>query len=266
MEHLDPARWPALREHFLPDRPGSLIGLHAIQTGFGECWVDRWPGARVGIVFTGGNLTCWGDADALVPSDLGGIVHGLLRDWDRVFIDMRPGFETAIGWAWPGLLVWPRVILVHQRLPDTPEPSGAQMRRLSDADAEAVSHLDSSITWISDTHGGPGRLATSEMAWGAFVDGRLASVAVPYFVGDRHEDIGVVTEAVFRGRGLSPACAARVIADIRARARIPSWSTSVQNGASRRVAQKLGFVKHRDDVLYIAGKPLPGAVALDGRP
>jgi len=80
-------------------------------------------------------------------------------------------------------------------------------------------------------------------------------------VGDRHEDIGVVTEAAFRGHGLSPACAARVMADIRGRRRTPSWSTSRDNTASRRVAEKLGFVKHRDDVLYIAGKPLPGLVA-----
>ncbi len=67
--------------------------------------------------------------------------------------------------------------------------------------------------------------------------------------------------AAFRGRGLSPACAARVIADIRARGRTPSWSTSRDNTASRRVAEKLGFARHRDDVLYVAGKPIAGALA-----
>jgi GNAT superfamily N-acetyltransferase len=265
MEPLDPAHWPPLREHFVPDRPGPLIGLHAINTGVGSCWVDRWPRARAGIVFTGGNLTCWGDADALVPSDLGHIVHGLLREWDRVFIEARPGFETVIGRAVPGLLVWPRVILVHAREAGLARQAGGLLRRLLASDAVAVGHLDASIAWISDTRGGAAPLAASETAWGAFVDGRLVSVAVPYFVGDRHEDIGVVTDPGFRGRGLSPACAARVIADIRARGRIPGWSTSVDNRASRRVAEKLGFVWHRDDVLHIAGAPLPGAVAPDRR-
>jgi hypothetical protein len=31
------------------------------------------------------------------------------------------------------------------------------------------------------------------------------------------------------------------------------------------VAAKLGFVKQRDDVLYVAGQPRPGAVAASAR-
>ena len=262
MESLDPGCWPELRGHFVPDRPGPLIGLHAIHTGCGECWVDRWPRARTGVVFTGGNLTCWGDPAALAPSDLADMVNRLLRDWDRVFIEMRPGFETRVREALSGLLVWPRLIHVHEHERGAPDPTGATVRRLTRSDTEAVKSLDAEIRWISDTHAGAAGLAESATAWGAFVDGALVSVAVPYFVGDRYEDIGVVTGAAFRGRGASPACAARVIADIRGRHRTPSWSTSPDNTASLRVAAKLGFVKARDDVLYIAGKPLPGAAAL----
>jgi len=263
LERLDRVRWPELRTHFVPDRPGSLIGLHAIHSGCGECWVDRWPGARVGLVFTGGNLTCWGDPDALPEPALADVVRSLLSDWDRVFIEMRRGFEVPVRHALPGLLIWPREIFVQEReltMPP-PAPAGAEVRRLARSDVEAVSALEEGIRWISDTHGGAAELAATTAAWGAFVEGRLVSIAVPYFVGDRHEDIGVVTAAAFRGRGLSPACAARVIADIRVRGRTPSWSTSRDNAASRRVAEKLGFAKHRDDVLYIAGKPLPGAVS-----
>jgi RimJ/RimL family protein N-acetyltransferase len=100
-------------------------------------------------------------------------------------------------------------------------------------------------------------MAASGMAFGAFVDGRLASVACPFFITERFEDLGVVTEPEFRGRGLSPACAAAVCADVRARGRQPSWTTSPDNTQSLRVAQKLGFVEHHRDVLWVVGRQVP---------
>ena len=85
----------------------------------------------------------------------------------------------------------------------------------------------------------------------------LASVAVPFLIGDRFEDIGVVTQLAFRGRGLNPACAGRLCEAIRARGRTPSWTTSPENLPSRRVAEKLGFAPVREDVLYVVGMPVP---------
>src|SRR5262245_8452682 len=114
MERLDRSAWPELRSRFLPDRPGPLVGLHAIHTGCGQCWVDRWPLPRAGVVVTGGNLTCWGEPGALEPSALAGIVAGLLESWDRVFVEPRPGFEVVIRRALPAAPAWPRVVCVHQ--------------------------------------------------------------------------------------------------------------------------------------------------------
>lgn len=85
----------------------------------------------------------------------------------------------------------------------------------------------------------------------------LASVAVPFFIGERYEDPGVVTEAEYRGRGLSTACAARLLADIRARGRLLTWTTSPDNVASLRVARKLGFRPVREDQLYLVRTPVP---------
>jgi predicted GNAT family acetyltransferase len=100
-------------------------------------------------------------------------------------------------------------------------------------------------------------LAASGFAWGAFVAGQLAAVACPFFVGERYEDIGVVTEPKFRGLGLSTACAHALCGDIRARERQPSWSTSPDNTASLRVAEKLGFAVQRYDLLYVVGVRIP---------
>jgi RimJ/RimL family protein N-acetyltransferase len=101
-------------------------------------------------------------------------------------------------------------------------------------------------------------LAAAEVAYGATAGGVLASVAVPFYVGGGHEDIGVVTVPGRRRRGLSTACAAALIADVRARGRTPTWTTSPDNTASLAVAARLGFVPVRDDVLYAVRTAVPG--------
>ncbi len=85
----------------------------------------------------------------------------------------------------------------------------------------------------------------------------LASVACTFYQGAGYEDIGVATEPEYRGLGLSVACATGLCDDIRARGRTPSWSTSPDNAASLRVAEKLGFVLDRRDVLYVVGRSVP---------
>jgi predicted GNAT family acetyltransferase len=86
------------------------------------------------------------------------------------------------------------------------------------------------------------------------VDGRLVAVACSFFVGERFEDIGVVTESTHRGLGLSTACAAALCGDIRSRGRRPSWTTSTDNRPSLRVADKLGFVVQRHDRLLLVAE------------
>lgn len=76
---------------------------------------------------------------------------------------------------------------------------------------------------------------------GAIVGNQLAAVAFTAGIGDRYADIGVVTHQDWRGRGLASACAAFVCREIQARGLTPVWGTSVENLASRRVADKLGF-------------------------
>ena len=93
----------------------------------------------------------------------------------------------------------------------------------------------------------------------AVADERVVAVAAAFFVGRAYEDVGVVTQPGYRGRGLGMACAAAVVADIRARGRRPSWTTSPDNVGSRGIAARLSFVHERDDVLYAVGVPVPAA-------
>jgi RimJ/RimL family protein N-acetyltransferase len=239
---------PALRPWFSPERPGPLIFEHVLATGLGGCRVDRWPGPRVVIAHNAENYAVRGDPAALTPGDLA---------------DVRGLVEAAPQW-WPLLqrsapkriAVWPRIIAALPAAVPTPAAHPV-VRRLTPADADRVAALPGDLAWIHESYDGAERMLAAGVAHGALVDGKVVAVAVAFHRGLEYEDIGVVTVEGYRRRGLSAACAGAVIADIRGRGRIPSWSTSPDNTGSRAVAARLGFVPDRDDVLYAVRTPVP---------
>jgi RimJ/RimL family protein N-acetyltransferase len=226
-----------------------LIGLHVIQTGNGGCWVDRWPDPRAVLTETAGNYSLAGEPEALEPADLVGRVTGGVEAPKR--------FAPLLKAAFPELVIWDRVILELQGSPRFSLPATALVRRLEAGDAHYLWGLSPASAWISKTWGGPGGLAASGYAWGAFVGGQLVSVANIFFLGEQYEELGVVTEPGFRGLGLSVACAGALCEDILSRGRRPSWTTSPDNIASLRVAEKLGFSVNRHDYLYMIGVKPP---------
>jgi GNAT superfamily N-acetyltransferase len=226
---------------FAPERPGPLIHAHVAATGVGRCRADRGADPRTGLAeLPGGNVACRGEP-AVVPG-LAGLVEAP-SEWVPA---LRAVAEVG---------VWERIIAV---LPDAADPAPLHpVHRLVASDAAALGRLDPSIAWISETWEGHPGLAAAGAGWVAVVDGRVVAVAAAFYVGRAYEDIGVVTEPGYRGRGLATACAAAIITDIRARGRQPTWSTSPDNAGSRGVAERLGFVHARDDVLYAVGTPVP---------
>lgn len=247
MRLLNPEERESIRP-LLPDRPGPLIGLHVLNTGNGACYVDRWPEHRALVCQVHDNFSFQGQQEALEPSDLELRVQGMVEASD----DFLPLLEQSCE----EVAEWPRVISEHRC--EAPTFSvDAEVRPLRANDAWALFGLAIDTYWLANPWSGKAGLAASELAWGAFVDGELASVAAPFFVGDHYEDIAVVTEKKFRGRGLNPACAAEVVRDIHRRGRIPSWSTSPDNIPSLRVAEKLGFEKVREDRLLVVDIPVP---------
>src|SRR4051812_12858836 len=230
-------------EWFRPERPGPLIGPHVILTGHGKIFADRAEAPRAVLVQAGGhNFDLSGDPRAFTPA---GALSGTFR--------ADEAFEPLLREHSSGLHRWPRVIYELSGDPNPVPAPVAEIRRLGSGDAEAIDGLSPETHWISETWGGPPGAAASGLAFGAFHGGRLASVALPFYVGERFEDIGVVTEDGSRARGFSAACAAAVVEDILGRGKRPTWSTSPDNIASRRVADKLGFRYSRNDVLYLVG-------------
>lgn len=249
MMPLTPAQMALLQPWFLPERPGPLVGAHVIATGCGACWADRWPAPRAVLVETGGNYSLAGDAQALSPEQLQSRIKG--------FLDADAAFAPLIQAAFPTVQIWPRVVLAEPDGEAKIAPGAGSLRRLIAADAAHLADLEPSSAWISKTWGGPQGLASSGYAWGAFVDGHLAAVACTFFLGRSYEEIGVVTLPAFRRLGLSAACTAALCRDIRARGRLPSWTTSPDNLGSLGVARKLGFKVQRHDVSYVVGIDIP---------
>jgi RimJ/RimL family protein N-acetyltransferase len=218
---------------------------------------DRWPDPRVILARVAENYALVGDPDALAADELS---EAALMG----FVEAPQTFEPLLRAAYPTLAIWPRVILA---LSGTATPAASKaatehVRRLEPTDAGALAALAPDDGWIAMTWGGPSGLATSRQAWGAFADGRLVSVACSFFVGERFEDIGVATAENYRGRGLALACARGLSADIRERGRRPSWTTSPDNLASLRVAEKLGFAQERTDRLLVVGRDIPTSARL----
>lgn len=235
-----------LRKRLRVDEPRLMVAWHAIVTGHGECLVDRWPAPKVFLVICGSNQALVAEPQDLEADELHAILDGFVEAPDGVAPTMR---------LVPGAVEWPRVNLVQRE--QTIISRTAKVRRLKDADARHLEQLGPESSWIYNTWGGPTGLAGSGMAYGAFVDKRLVSVACTFSVSPRFEDIGVVTEPEFRGRGLSPECVAALCGAIRRRRRVPSWGTSRDNTASLRVAEKLGFTLHHTDRVWVFGRSVP---------
>lgn len=237
----------ALRPFFAPERPGPLVFEHVAHTGHGRVRVDRWPDPRVVVAELPGNLSMRGDPEHLPLKELAELSG---------FVDAPPEWLPALRASDPATAEWGRLIAV---LPDTATvpPPAPDVRLLTQDDASAFAGLSAQSAWIAETWGGVSGMLTARIARGVLVDGQVAALAVPFYLGGKYEDIGVVTEPAHRRRGLSTACSAALIADIRSRGHVPTWSTSPDNTGSRGVAARLGFVHERDDVLYALRTPIP---------
>src|SRR5664280_1439946 len=221
-------RIDAVRPWFTPELPGPVIFAHIRHSGVGRCLVDRWPDPRVVLAQTSSNYAIRGNPDALDNSALDDLAG---------FVEAPSVWEPMLRRIDPGLAMWNRVVAVLPAADSAPPPD-PRIRRLTASDTQAVGQLHPKISWISDTWGGPAGLAASGMAWAAFDAGTPVAVAVPFFVGDRFEDIGVVT-------------------DIRRRRHTPTWTTSPDNIGSLAVAEWLGFMPERHDVLWAVRTPIP---------
>ncbi|MGH2560469.1 MAG: GNAT family N-acetyltransferase [Thermomicrobiales bacterium] len=78
---------------------------------------------------------------------------------------------------------------------------------------------------------------------GAVIDGILVAIAGTYARTAHHADLGVTTLEPWRGHGFATAAASLVCAELQRHGIRPVWSAGERNGASLRIARKLGFTE-----------------------
>lgn len=235
---------------FAPERPGgAMCAAHVARTGIGSFYADRLDEPRAVLAQAPGNAALRGDPGAVRPEALD-VLEG--------FVDAPPEWLPVLRQADPGVTPWDRVMFELPAEVEVPERiAGIDARLLGPADTAAIEAFDADGAWIHKTWGGAAGMAGSGTARGVFVEDRLVSIAVAFFLGEVHEELGVVTDSAHRGRGYSRAASAALCADIRARGHVPAWTTSPDNAASVAVAERLGFRRVGTGLLYAVRVPIP---------
>ncbi|MFI9723697.1 GNAT family N-acetyltransferase [Streptomyces sp. NPDC052396] len=235
---------------FPTGRPGlGSLTEHLRTTGCGRWWADRPTAARAGAVECAGHVLLGGDPQAVDPAGLAPLAHRYFAAPDR--------FLPVLGAAFERITPWERMIWTH---PGAPAPArrpgrGMTIRRLTAADAAAVAALGPDFRRLGGSWGGAAAPAGSGSAHGAFRRGRLLSLAVTHFLGERYADIAVATVPAHRGHGLALACVTELCMDLNTMGRAVSWTCSRDNHPSRRLAAAAGFQPALRYVHHAAGAP-----------
>lgn len=89
------------------------------------------------------------------------------------------------------------------------------------------------------------RFLTEGTGFAVIVDGEPVSLAFSSFVTGSQLELGIETREHYRGRGLARLACAALIDDCLARGREPVWACRLENTASFRLAESLGFTPVR---------------------
>ncbi len=221
----------------LGDTPETVISVHALRRGYCRAYAseaaaivqwDEQPGEPAGF----------GD-DAAALWDL-------LQSVDGWFcVEVTTACASAVGLlieAGTGRHVrYYGDIYYTLTVPAAPIHADAAVRLLTVADLQLLDAAPREIQGAG--FGGTRALLEEGIVAGAVVDGALVAIAHTSALTPHHTDIGVATLEGWRGRGFARAAAALVAQQVQATRRTPVWSTGEDNVASRRVAERLGFVE-----------------------
>lgn len=94
---------------------------------------------------------------------------------------------------------------------------------------------------VGAAYGSPQALLAEGYVAGAVVGGELVARAHTSCQSPLYADVAVATAPDWRGKGLASAAASLVCARVQESGRTPVWSTTLDNLASQRIAQMLGF-------------------------
>ena len=225
----------------LPENPETMTGIHRLRRGIAHAYIagtlDKLEIAVVQSRFLMEEPAVYGS-----DPELAWAVLKQVPGW----VAVNAGCELAPQLAQlienetgkPCLLIEE----IYYTLPQPVVPFiHPQVRRLGVADLALVEAATEPLAMHGWRYGSAEALLTDGLLAGAVVGGELVSVAFSASQTENYAEVGIKTREDFRGRGYSTAAASLICADIQASGQTVVWSTDQDNGASQRVAAKLGF-------------------------
>ena len=129
------------------------------------------------------------------------------------------------------------------RFPDTLPAQAAGVTRITRANVSLLRLLDWDLEALA-----AGELAAAEPMLALVEDGAAVSLCFSARLTARVAEAGVNTLEGYRGRGYAPTVVTAWAQVMRATGRVPLYSTSWDNAASRAVARKLGLIQYGADL------------------
>lgn len=88
-------------------------------------------------------------------------------------------------------------------------------------------------------------MVAQRLCWGYFLDGQLVSCSdapgMPHLA-DRVQEIGINTLPAHRGRGYAADVCIAAAREIISQSKCPIWSANIDNLASQKLAERVGFI------------------------
>lgn len=122
-----------------------------------------------------------------------------------------------------------------------PGPEGTEIRRVTTDDTAIMERTSEDLDWLFRTWGCWQAVVENGIVIAAIEGGRMISAALTFARAQRLDDIGIATAEAYQKRGLSSACASRLVQEILGEGRQPVWTVFESNTPSRRISEKLGF-------------------------
>jgi hypothetical protein len=223
----------------LVEGPATMAVVHGLRTRAARAWITgglpRFGAAVVELRLSPGDLHGFGE-----PTPLVGLMDRL-GQWRSIEVAAEQAGVLTQLLQQRGHRLWAEVDVIY--VPSTPPPTLAHplVRLLDDDDLPAVGSTselfpDYQLPFV--------RAAVRDRrVAGAMADGKPVGYAASLAAGESYADLGVHVLAPWRGQGIATAAASLVAAALDSRGLVAVWSTSEDNLAARRVADKLGLAE-----------------------
>jgi hypothetical protein len=225
----------------LPDVPEYTISIHALRTGRCQVICAGSPNDPAAVVIdpalTAGELLAWGNDPETIAEAV-----GTFKQWTcvevapRISDDVKRALEARLGESFT------RVQDVYHTLqkPVAPRPHPAVRLLAGEADAALYARCAPAF---NDHPEEAYRTVLEGPVAAAIVDGQVVGAVEANVRTPRHANMCAEFLAAYRKQGMCTAAAALAAQAIQEMGLMPVWSAAHDNGASLRVAQKVGYLE-----------------------